>query len=77
MPAYQSSSWKSKPANAVDGNEDGKFLRLTCTSSAPRDKHPWWLVDLRAVVLVVHVMTFNRQDCCGMCLFVKKNTLSI
>ena len=77
MPTYQSSTWHSKASNAVDGNADGNFLNQSCTCSAGEDKHPWWMVDLSAVLLIVHVMTFNRQDCCGMCLFVKKNTLSI
>ena len=74
MPAFQSSTYPpvklSAARNAVDNNFDNDIHHGSCTYTYPGDKRPWWMVNLKEVLVIKHVITFNREDCCGMCLFV-------
>ena len=76
MPAYQSSTRFSLKVNgagnAVDGNNDGIHEHASCTHTNDGDKAPWWMVDLKDVILVIHIDIYNRVDCCGMCISSKK-----
>ena len=70
MPAYQSSTQYPEESNAaghaVDGNTNGDLYDGSCTLTKTYDTNPWWMVDLMEVILVKHIIMFNRQDCCGM-----------
>ncbi|XP_048057787.1 uncharacterized protein LOC125275134 [Megalobrama amblycephala] len=62
--AVQSTTYpQSGPQNAVDGNRNSIFSRLSC-SATNADRNPWWRVDLLEVYKITRVSITNRGDCC-------------
>ncbi|XP_048057779.1 fucolectin-5-like isoform X2 [Megalobrama amblycephala] len=62
--AVQSTTYpQSGPQNAVDGNRNSIFSRLSC-SATNADRDPWWRVDLLEVYRITRVSITNRGDCC-------------
>ncbi|XP_051728528.1 uncharacterized protein si:ch73-359m17.2 isoform X7 [Ctenopharyngodon idella] len=62
--AVQSTTFPQSGAqNAVDGNRNSIFSRLSC-SATNADRNPWWRVDLLEVYKITRVNITNRGDCC-------------
>ncbi|XP_051728521.1 fucolectin-1 isoform X3 [Ctenopharyngodon idella] len=62
--AVQSTTYPQSGAqNAVDGNRNSIFSRLSC-SATNADRDPWWRVDLLEVYKITRVSITNRGDCC-------------
>ena len=67
-------------SHAVDGNPSGTYDDRHCTHTKDGDKHPWWMVDLGAMLAIESVTIFNRVDCCSkyqMWLFLYKTLFNI
>jgi hypothetical protein len=63
-PANQSSTaLEAGATRAVDGNRDGSFVNGSVTHTN-LESHPFWEVDLGAVVPIDLIRLFNRIDCC-------------
>ena len=61
------------PSLAVDGDTNGIFEEKSCTHT-DQDEHDdvnnnWWAVDLEDTYQIQRVTLYNREDCCGECLF--------
>ena len=67
-------------SHAVDDNTSGTYDDRHCTHTQVGDKHPWWMVDLGAMLAVESVTIFNRVDCCSkyqLWLFLYKKSFNI
>ncbi|XP_055757088.1 uncharacterized protein LOC129835476 [Salvelinus fontinalis] len=63
--ATQSSLYGDGQANnAIDGNRESNYHKMSCTHTA-QETNPWWRVDLLDVYRVTAVSITNRGDCCS------------
>ncbi|XP_063780811.1 uncharacterized protein LOC134928725 [Pseudophryne corroboree] len=55
---------KGYATNAIDGNRDGDFNKVSCTHTE-LEKNPWWNLDLRKSYKIGTIIVANRQECCA------------